>query len=48
MHHWTYEHLFDELLFELYGLCHDCHERITSEKRNREAVAREAKATQSE
>lgn len=33
VHHWTYEHLFDELLFELLGLCHGCHERITLERR---------------
>lgn len=43
VHHWTYQHLFDELLFELYGLCHGCHERITQEKREREAAERKAK-----
>lgn len=28
VHHLTYEHLGDELLFELVGLCRDCHERV--------------------
>jgi hypothetical protein len=27
VHHLTYAHLGDELLFELVGLCHDCHDR---------------------
>lgn len=27
IHHTTYTHLGNELLFELLGLCHDCHER---------------------
>jgi 5-methylcytosine-specific restriction endonuclease McrA len=26
-HHLTYEHVGHELLFELVGLCHDCHQR---------------------
>jgi hypothetical protein len=25
VHHLTYDHLFDELLFELVGVCADCH-----------------------
>lgn len=27
VHHMTYEHVFEEFLFELKGLCHACHER---------------------
>lgn len=33
VHHFCYDHLFDEFLFELVGLCHNCHERITAERR---------------
>lgn len=33
VHHATYYHLFNEFLFELLGLCHSCHERITAERR---------------
>lgn len=32
-HHLTYRHLFDEFLFELVGLCRECHDRITKEDR---------------
>lgn len=39
VHHHTYEHLFDELLFELAGLCHGCHERITVERKGRRDAA---------
>ena len=28
VHHKTYDHLGDEFLFELIGLCEECHERI--------------------
>jgi 5-methylcytosine-specific restriction endonuclease McrA len=28
VHHRTYEHVGDELLFELYALCGDCHKRV--------------------
>ena len=28
VHHASYAHLFDELLFELVGLCGDCHRRV--------------------
>lgn len=31
-HHVSYVHLFNEFLFELLGLCHDCHDRITTER----------------
>ncbi len=31
VHHRHYDHLFNEFLFELLGLCHDCHDRITVE-----------------
>ena len=31
VHHTTYAHFANEFLFELLGLCHDCHERITNE-----------------
>lgn len=27
VHHLSYRHFMDEFLFELVGLCHDCHER---------------------
>lgn len=27
VHHTTYVHLFDELLFELVGICESCHRR---------------------
>lgn len=40
-HHATYEHLFGEYLFELLGLCHGCHEKITAEKRARWGIADE-------
>lgn len=33
VHHAYYDHLFNEFLFELLGLCHSCHERITAERR---------------
>lgn len=33
VHHATYDHLFNEFLFELVGLCHSCHERLTLERR---------------
>lgn len=33
VHHTSYQHLFNEFLFELLGLCHPCHERITAERR---------------
>lgn len=32
VHHQHYDHLFNEFLFELLGLCHDCHDRITIER----------------
>lgn len=32
VHHRHYDHLFNEFLFELLGLCHACHERITLER----------------
>ena len=33
VHHLHYRHLFNELLFELVGLCRKCHDRITDEDR---------------
>ncbi len=45
VHHHHYTHLFDEFLFELAGLCHGCHERITKERReHKEAVIQERAA----
>jgi hypothetical protein len=35
VHHRCYDHLGDEFLFELLGLCHSCHEQITAERRVR-------------
>jgi len=28
VHHLTYDHLGDEFLFELVGLCYECHDRV--------------------
>lgn len=28
VHHLTYKHIYDEMLFELVGLCEDCHRKI--------------------
>lgn len=28
VHHITYEHIYDEFLFELVGLCNECHSRM--------------------
>ena len=33
IHHRTYQHLFDEFLFELVALCPTCHARIHAEER---------------
>lgn len=42
VHHHHYDHLYDEFLFELVGLCHGCHDRITTERKEwREAIANE-------
>lgn len=32
VHHLTYEHVCEEFLFELVGLCHACHQRAHTEK----------------
>lgn len=32
VHHLTYDHVGDELLFELVGVCEDCHERAHEER----------------
>lgn len=39
VHHCHYDHLFNEFLFELLGLCHDCHDRLTKENRKRLGVS---------
>lgn len=36
VHHLTYEHVFDEFLFELLGLCKPCHDRVHAEPSGRE------------
>jgi hypothetical protein len=46
VHHTTYLHLFDEFLFELLGLCHGCHERITTERRRELEVPLEPQSTE--
>jgi len=46
IHHHHYEHLFDEFLFELVGLCHGCHVRITLERRKRQEAALRERAAQ--
>lgn len=28
VHHATYSHVFDELLFQLVGLCENCHRKV--------------------
>lgn len=45
VHHLTYRHLGNEFLFELLGLCHHCHDRITEENRARMAGAGQAVET---
>ena len=35
VHHLTYEHVGDELLFELVAVCGQCHDRITAQARER-------------
>lgn len=34
VHHLTYEHVFDEFLFELVGVCKACHDRARAEPGN--------------
>lgn len=34
VHHLTYEHIYDELLFELVSICDDCHAKAHPEKNN--------------
>lgn len=46
VHHRHYDHLFNEFLFELSGLCHGCHERITLERRERQEAAISERAAQ--
>jgi hypothetical protein len=36
-HHLTYDHVFDELLFELVGLCQPCHDKAHAESEAEEA-----------
>ena len=38
VHHLTYAHLGDELLFELISVCDDCHERIHAAPRTTEGL----------
>jgi hypothetical protein len=35
VHHSTYQHVFDEPLFDLHAICRECHERITFADRQR-------------
>ncbi len=35
IHHLTYTHVYNEFLFELVALCHECHARLTAEKQAR-------------
>lgn len=35
VHHKTYEHIFDEPLFDLVAICRKCHERVTEMDRAR-------------
>ena len=37
-HHLTYDHWRDEPLFDLVGVCHPCHEKITRMDRQRRGV----------
>jgi hypothetical protein len=34
VHHLSYKHVFNEPLFELISVCHECHEKITEMDRN--------------
>lgn len=36
VHHLTYDHVYDELLFELVGICDQCHERAHAEEKEGE------------
>ncbi len=47
VHHLTYEHIGDELLFELVALCPDCHARCHPE-RNPDAAKKEGGANKDE
>ena len=38
-HHLTYDHVFDEPLFDLVGVCVQCHDKITAMDRARRGVA---------
>lgn len=38
-HHLTYDHWRDEPLFDLVGVCHPCHEKITAMDRRRRGVS---------
>jgi len=40
VHHKTYEHVFDEPLFDLVAICKSCHDRITAASRARRAPFR--------
>jgi hypothetical protein len=35
VHHKTYDHIFDEPLFDLAAICRECHEKITKRDRER-------------
>ena len=41
VHHLTYEHIGDELLFELVALCRDCHARCHPERDTQSGLAHE-------
>lgn len=38
VHHSTYEHVFNEPLFELFSVCDSCHEKLTTLDRERRGV----------
>ncbi|MDO8980306.1 MAG: hypothetical protein Q7V17_13840 [Afipia sp.] len=37
VHHLTYDHIYEELLFELVAVCDDCHRRIHRDKQDEQS-----------
>ncbi|SRR6266849_6211614 len=41
VHHLTYDHIFDEFMFELVAVCDECHARLHADKHNDEPAENE-------
>jgi hypothetical protein len=41
VHHLSYQHFMDEFLFELVGLCHNCHERLHADELENDVAEQE-------